>query len=76
MIMLVVQLLCMHFLMSKEYNVINTAAYQKLGLEVGDCEVQLLHPKYSLLVFLLDTTNLDLDEVKEGQHAGGPDCLG
>ena len=44
---------------------INTAAYQKLGLEVGDCEVQLLHPKYSLLVFLLDATNLDLDEVKE-----------
>ena len=65
MIMLVVQLLCMHYLMSKDYNMVTTVACNKFGLEVGDCEVELLHPKYSLLVFLVDITNLDLDEVKE-----------
>ena len=44
----------------------NTAAYHKFGLKSEDCEVEMLHPKPSLLVFLLlDTTNLDLDEVKE-----------
>ena len=43
----------------------NTAAYHKFGLKSEDCEVDLLHPKPSLLVLLPDTTNLDLDEVKK-----------
>ena len=61
MCVLVLQLL----LVFKDYNIVTTVACNKFGLEVGDCEVELLHPKYSLLVFLLDTTNLDLDVVKE-----------
>ena len=50
MCVLVLQLL----LVFKDYNIVTTVACNKFGLEVGDCEVELLHPKSSLLVFLLD----------------------
>ena len=58
MCVLVLQLLFVF----KDYNIVTTVACNKFGLEVGDCEVELLQPKPSLVVCLLDTINLDLDE--------------
>merc|ERR1719233_2761413 len=51
-------------LVFKDYCMVTTTiAYNKFSLKSDDGEVELLHPKPSLLVFLLlDTTNLDLYE--------------
>ena len=62
-IVLVGQLLCLHYLMSEEYNVITTVGYNKFSLESEDGEVELLDAKPSL--FLPNTNHLDLDEEKE-----------
>ena len=48
----VLQLMCV-FLQSQVYSVMNTAAYNKFCMEV-----EMLHPKLSLSVSLLDTINL------------------
>ena len=58
----VLQLMCV-LLQSQVYSVMNTAAYNKFCTEVW-----LLHPKLILSVSLLDTTDLDLDEVKEEEN--------
>ena len=65
MCVLVLQLL----LVFKDYNIVTTVACNKFGLEVGDCEVELLQPKPSLVVCLLDTINLDLDVQEENETA-------
>ena len=58
----VLQLMCL-LLQSQVYSVMNTAAYNKFCMEV-----ELLHPKLSQSVSLLDTTNLDQDEVKDNMQ--------
>ena len=70
MFVLMVQLLCVHYLLynlSKDYNVVDIVAY-KTSLESEDCEVELLYPKLSLFVLLPNTTNRDLDEVKDNMQ--------
>ena len=52
----VLQLMCV-LLQSQVYTVMNTAAYNKFCMEV-----EMLHPKLSLSVSLLDTINLNLYE--------------
>ena len=61
-IVLVGQLLCMHYLMSEEYNVVTTLGFNKFSLEPEDGEVELLYFKLSLFVFLLDVANTDPDQ--------------
>ena len=71
MFVLMVQLLCVHYLLynlSKDYNVVDIVAYNKTSLESEDCEVELLYPKLSLFVLLPNTTNRDLDEVKDNMQ--------
>merc|ERR1719369_1101234 len=66
-----VQLLSVHYLLynlSKDYNVVDTVAYNKTSLESEDCEVELLYPKLSLFVLLPNTTNRDLDEVEDNMQ--------
>ena len=67
-IVLVGQLLCMHYLMSEEYNVVTTLGFNKFSLEPEDGEVELLYPQPSLFVFLLDVANTDLDQEENLQE--------
>ena len=67
-IVLVGQLLCLHYLMSEEYNVITTVGYNKFSLESEDGEGELLYPKPCLFVFLLDVANTDLDQEENLQE--------
>ena len=61
-IVLVGQLLCMHYLRSEEYNVVTTLGFDKFSLEPEDGEVELLYFNPCLFVFLLDVANTDPDQ--------------
>ena len=61
MCVLVLQLL----LVFKDYNIVTTVTYNKFSLESEDGELELLCPKLSLFVFLLDVANIDLDKEEE-----------
>ena len=64
MCVLVLQLL----LVFKDYNIVTTVTYNKFSLESEDGELELLCPKLSLFVFLLDVANTDLDQEENVQE--------
>ena len=71
MCVLVLQLL----LVFKDYNIVTTVTYNKFSLESEDGELELLCPKLSLFVFLLDVANTDLDQEENVQENVQEDVL-